>query len=249
METAPQRRNPMTEIKICGLSNVEDALAAASAGADFLGIIFEPHSRRCLDVEEAKGLVQSFRIRWPQESPSWVGVFANQPLEEVNRVLDYCDLDMAQLSGSEPLEFCQQVVRPVVKVIHVRNGVPTQEAVEEVQRSLSSYLEDGHMCLLDTFKQGVLGGTGQAFDWNVAQELARAYSFLLAGGLNTENVAEAIRQVRPWGLDVSSGVETYGVKDAIKIAKFIAQVRRTDRVIQKTADPNPRRSTLQEGNP
>ena len=211
----------MTKVKICGLSKIEDALAAAEAGADFLGIVFEPNSRRCLDVEDAQSLVRSFRARWPQERPQWVGVFANQPLEEVNRVLDHCGLDLAQLSGGEPPEFCRQVVRPVFKVVHVRNGIPLQEAIEEVDRSISSYLEDGHMCMLDTFKQGVLGGTGQVFDWNVARELARAYSFLLAGGLNTENVAEAIHRANPWGVDVSSGVETDGVKDPEKIKAFV----------------------------
>ena len=88
------------------------------------------------------------------------------------------------------------------------------------------------MCMLDTFKQGVLGGTGQVFDWEVAQELARDYSFLLAGGLSPENVAAAIEQVRPWGLDVSSGIETDGQKDATKIAQFIVQVRRTDEALK-----------------
>ena len=89
----------MTKIKICGLNKVDDALAAANAGADFLGILFEPRSRHYLDAEDAKGLVQSFRAQWHREEPRWVGVFANQPLEEVNRLLTYCDMDMAQLSG------------------------------------------------------------------------------------------------------------------------------------------------------
>ena len=95
------------------------------------------------------------------------------------------------------------------------------------------------MCMLDTFKEGVLGGTGQVFDWGVAQELARDHSFLLAGGLSPENVPKAIRQVRPWGVDVSSGVETDGQKDAAKIAQFIARVRQTDDALtsQQKATP------------
>ena len=222
----------MTKIKICGLSKVEDALAAANAGADFLGIIFEPDSRRCLDMDDAKSLVQSFRAQWHREEPRWVGVFANQPLEEVNHLLTYCNLDMAQLSGHESPDYCLQVVRPVVKVIHVRNDTHAQEVMEEVKRSLTMYKESGHMCQLDTFKQGVLGGTGQVFDWEVAQELARDHSFLLAGGLTLENVLEAVRQVGPWGLDVSSGVETDGQKDATKIVQFIAHVRRTDQDVK-----------------
>ena len=161
-----------------------------------------------------------------------MGIFANQPLEEVNHLLDYCNMDMAQLSGHESLEYCGQLVRPALKVFHVRNDAPTQEVLEEVQRGLKTYQNSGHMCMLDTFKEGVLGGTGQVFDWGVAQELARDYSFLLGGGLSPENVAEAIRQVRPWGLDVSSGVETDGQKDAAKIAQFIAQVHETDEALK-----------------
>jgi len=116
----------------------------------------------------------------------------------------------------------------VLKVIHVRNDTPVQEVLEEVNRSLTMYQESGYMCMLDTFKQGVLGGTGQAFDWAVAQALASDHSFLLAGGLTLDNVSEAMQQVRPWGLDVSSGVETDGQKDAVKIAQFIARVRQID---------------------
>ena len=218
----------MTKIKICGLNKVDDALAAANAGADFLGIVFEPHSRRRVDMDDARSLIQSFRTRWHREEPRWVGVFANQPLEKVNHLLDYCNMDMAQLSGHESLEYCGQLVRPALKVFHVRNDAPAQEVLEAVECSLKIYQDSGHMCMLDTFKEGILGGTGQVFDWGVAQELARDHSFLLAGGLSSENVPEAIRQVMPWGLDVSSGIETDGQKDAAKIARFIAQVRQTD---------------------
>ncbi|MDA0987643.1 MAG: phosphoribosylanthranilate isomerase [Chloroflexi bacterium] len=225
----------MTKVKICGLSKVDDALAAANAGADFLGILFEPRSRRFLDAEYAKDLIQSFRDQWHRESPAWVGVFANQPLEEVNHLLTYCNMDMAQLSGNESTDYCSQVVRPVVKVIHVRNNAPAHDVLEEVERSLKTYRDSGHICMLDTFKEGILGGTGQVFNWEVGQRLARDYSFLLAGGLSPENVAEAIRQVQPWGLDVSSGVETVGQKDAAKIAEFIAQVHQTDEALKDTA--------------
>lgn len=218
----------MTRVKICGLREVDDALVAARAGADFLGIVFEPSSRRHLDMEEARHLVQSFRAEWNGKEPRWVGVFANQPLEEVNHLLSYCDLDLAQLSGRESLEYCGKLVRPALKVFHVRNDAPTQEVLKGIRRSLTIYQKRGHMCMLDTFKEGILGGTGQVFDWKVARELAREHSFLLAGGLSPENVAEAIRQVRPWGVDVSSGVETDGQKDAAKIAQFIAQVRMAD---------------------
>ena len=227
----------MTKIKICGLRSIDQALAAAEAGADFLGIVFEPQSKRFVPMEEAKRLVQSFREHWPKDGPQWVGVFANQPLEDVNHILAHCGLDMAQLSGSESLDYCHQVVRPLFKVTHVRSDAPVQEVVEEVGPSLSTYKGQGYTCMLDTFKQGVRGGTGQAFNWEVAQELARYHPFLLAGGLTSDNVAEAITQVRPWGVDVSSGVETDGKKDTAKIARFIASVRESDEaMVNRTTD-------------
>jgi phosphoribosylanthranilate isomerase len=225
----------VTKVKICGLSNVDDALAAADAGANFLGILFEPHSRRLVDMDDARSLIQSFRAQWHQEEPQWVGVFANQPLDEVNRILNYCGLDMAQLSGHESLEYCDQIVRPVLKVFHVKNDTPAQEVLLEVERSLKTYQKNGHMCMLDTFKDGVLGGTGQVFNWEVAQALASDYSFLLAGGLSSENVGEAIRRARPWGLDISSGVETDGQKDAGKIVKFITQAHQIDCILNASS--------------
>ena len=225
----------MTKVKICGLRIINDALAAAEAGADFLGIVFEPRSRRYVDADEARNLVRSFRERWGQDGPRWVGVFANQPLEEVQRVLAHCDLDMAQLSGSEPPEYCRQVAKPVIKVVHVRSDAPAQNILTEVGDSLSLYRGDGHMCMLDTFKQGLLGGTGQVFDWDVARALALEHPILLAGGLTRDNVAEAMRQVGSWGLDVSSGVETDGQKDAAKIVDFIQQVRHAEESLKQSA--------------
>ncbi len=225
----------MTKVKICGLRNIDDALAAAKAGADFLGIVFEPRSKRYVGEDEARDLVRDFHERWGQDGPRWVGVFANQPLEDVQRVIAHCDLDMAQLSGSESPDYCRQVAKPVIKVVHVRSDAPAQDVLAEVGNSLALYENDGHMCMLDTFKQGVLGGTGQVFDWDVARELAREHPLLLAGGLNRDNVADAMRQVGSWGLDVSSGVETDGQKDAAKIVDFIEQVRRADALLKQSA--------------
>ena len=218
----------MTKIKICGLRDIDDALAAAEAGADYLGIVFEPRSRRYVGTDEAKQLVRSFRDRWGSDGPRWVGVFANQTIEDVDHVLAHCELDMAQLSGSESPDFCRRLSKPVIKVLHVRSDAPADEVLSEVGEGIALYRNEGHMCMLDTFKQGILGGTGQVFDWDVARTLAREHPLLLAGGLNRDNVAEAVREVRSWGLDVSSGVETDGRKDAAKIVDFIVQVRRAD---------------------
>ncbi len=219
----------MTRVKICGLSKLDDALAAAEAGADYLGILFEPRSRRRLDEDDARDLVRAFRERWHGSAPQWVGVFANQPLEEVNRLLTHCDMDLAQLSGHESMDYCAQVCRPVVKVVHVRSDAPQADVLKDIQETVTAYRDGGCTLMLDTYKEGVLGGTGQAFNWDVGRELARSHPFVLAGGLSAENVTEAMQRVRPWGLDVSSGVETDGRKDAAKIARFIEQVQRTDR--------------------
>ena len=221
----------MTKVKICGLSKLDDALAAAEAGADYLGILFEPRSRRRLDEDDARELVRAFRERWQASGPQWVGVFANQPLEEVNRLLAHCDMDMAQLSGQESMDYCAQVSRPVFKVVHVRSDAPQDDVLENMQHTLNSYRDGGCMLMLDTYKEGVLGGTGQAFNWDVGRELALSHSFLLAGGLSAENVTEAMRRVRPWGLDISSGVETNGRKDEAKIVRFIELVQRTDTIL------------------
>lgn len=221
----------MTKVKICGLRELDDALAAASAGASLLGIVFEPHSRRFLEVENARSLVRSFRARWNKMEPRWVGVFANQPLEEVNGLLTYCDVDLAQMSGDESPDYCLQVVRPVVKVIHVKRGIHSKEEIEALNCSMIVYEDNGQMCMLDTFNRDAPGGTGEVFSWEVAEGLARDHSFLLAGGLNSENVSEAMSQVRPWGVDVSSGVETDGQKDRDKIIQFVAQVKRIDEVL------------------
>ena len=221
----------MTRVKICGLSKLDDALAAAEAGADYLGILFEPRSRRRLDEDDARELVRAFRERWQGSGPQWVGVFANQPLEEVNRLLVHCDMDLAQLSGHESMDYCAQVCRPVVKVVHVRSDAPQADVLQDVQHALTEYRDGGCTLMLDTYKEGVLGGTGQAFNWDVGRELARSHPFVLAGGLSPENVSEAMQRVRPWGLDVSSGVETDGQKDAAKIARFIEQVQHTDRAL------------------
>ncbi len=225
----------MTMVKICGLREIEAALVAAEAGADYLGIVFQPNSRRLVALDDARQLVQAFRERWGKESPKWVGVFANQPLEDVNHMLEHCDMDLAQLSGDEALDYCLQVARPVLKVFHVAPGDAARTSVEQLNGSLATFAEAGHGCMLDTYQRGVHGGTGQAFDWQVAHDLAAAHSFLLAGGLNVDNVGEAIRLVDPWGVDVSSGVETAEEKDPAKIEAFIAAARQAEASLRGAA--------------
>ena len=212
-------------IKICSVQEAEHILAAAEAGAGFVGLNFVPGVRRRLSEEKATKMVQSYRARHDHGGPKLVGIFVDQPVEEVNRILDECDLDMAQLGGHESLEYIGKVARPVIKAVHV----PGDQHVESVVASLDPTLTDLEAAvaipLLDPDVGEALGGTGTAFDWDIARLLAKRHHFLLAGGLSPENVATAVREVLPWGVDVSSGVETDGTKDVAKIRAFVKQAR------------------------
>jgi len=215
-------------VKICSVQDVEHALAAAEAGADYVGLNFVPGARRCLSEQKASLIVKTYRQKHGRGRPRLVGVFAAQPLEEVNRILDDCDLDMAQLSGNEPLDYCLAVGRPVIKAVHVPLGLPFQQVVSALDIILAKLESVNILPLLDPDVAGAHGGTGASFDWNIAKELAPLHQFLMGGGLTPENVAQAVRDVEPWGVDVSSGVETGGVKDEAKIKVFVQQAREAE---------------------
>jgi len=215
----------MTHIKICSVQEAEHMLAAAEAGADYVGLNFVPSVRRRLTEEKAKGMVRAYRAKHAHGGPKLVGIFVDQPVEEVNRILEGCDLDMAQLGGHESVEYIGQVARPVIKAVHV----PDDQPVESVVTSLDSTLTDldaiGVTPLLDPDAGEALGGTGVSFDWEIARRLAKRHRFFLAGGLSPGNVALAVGDVQPWGVDVSSGVETGGIKNVAKIEAFVRQAR------------------------
>ena len=147
----------------------------------------------------------------------WWASSPDADAETVNRTAEAVGLDLVQLSGDEPWDMCDKLSRPVLKAVKVRDGTSAEEIIAR--------LRPGAVPLLDTHAEGALGGTGRAFDWAVAAEVARRFPIVLAGGLTPENVGEAVRRVRPWAVDVSSGVETDGVKDVEKIWAFIAAVR------------------------
>lgn len=213
------------KVKICGVRTPEDALVAAQAGADFIGLAFVPGRPRRVDVGSAKHIIAALRAAMPQP-PQVVGLFANQPLDVVNETIDACGLDVAQLCGQESLEYCGSVEAQVIKVLHVDVNAG-QSATDSLAERVGRYTNAGHLVTLDRFMKGVPGGTGQSFDWDVAAQLSqRGFSFLLAGGLDPENVCRAVAQVDPWGVDVSSGVETNRVKDHDKIREFITNARR-----------------------
>lgn len=215
----------MTRVKICGIRNLEDARVAADAGADFIGLVFVPERRRRLELEEARAIVAGLKES-AGRVPQFVGLFADQALEEVNLTVQTCALDLAQLCGRESLDYCRQTGAPVIKVLHVPDAASRHAAIAELAGRIEAHREAGNLVTLDRLVEGLQGGTGESFDWSIAAELSRlGNSFLLAGGLSPDNVAQAVAAVRPWGVDVSSGVETGGVKDHEKIRKFIRDAR------------------------
>ena len=215
----------MTRLKICGLRDAANALAAADAGADFLGFNFVPGARRQLSQEQAKDIIPGYRGEHGPDGPRLVGLFADQPLEFVAQMAGECGLDLVQLCGDEPPEYWQALPVPVFRVVRVRDDGPVEQAVAETSSMVERVASMGHTALLDKYEAGQRGGTGRSFDWSIAEEVAKAHDFMLAGGLTPGNVGQAIERVRPWGVDVSSGVETRGVKDAGKIRAFAEAVR------------------------
>jgi phosphoribosylanthranilate isomerase len=208
----------LTRVKICGITDVSHARAAIKAGADLVGVVFAPSPRQ-VTHEKAKEIAAAVK----KYNVPVVGVFVNMPAATVNRVAASCGLDWVQLSGYENWEYCRQIKKPLIKTIHIPPGLPEKE--------LLAQLEDGQrlarppVYLLDTLVESKYGGTGRAFNWEIARGAVAKYPIIIAGGLNPRNVGRVVASLRPWGVDVSSGVERGGVKDAGKIKAFIQAVR------------------------
>lgn len=202
----------MTKIKLCGLTRPEDMAAANTLEPDFVGFVFAPKSRRCVTVEEAKALRNHL-------SPAIraVGVFVDEAPERVAALLESGTIDLAQLHGREDEDYLARLRtltgKPIIQAFQVKT--PT-----DLERAESSSAD---CILLDSG-----AGTGSTFDWSLLKHLRRPY--LLAGGLGPDNVAQAIQVLHPWGVDVSSGIETGGVKDSDKMAAFVAAVRKEEKV-------------------
>ena len=207
------RRN--VKVKVCGITNADDALAAVEAGADALGFVFYEKSPRYVVPAVAAAIIAGLP---PLVTP--VGVFVNESLATVRSIMDSCALALAQLHGDENASYCRELSRPAMKALRLKDRGSLL--------ALAEYQGRGGVrgFVLDAFSEKAYGGTGQTIDWAVAAEVAKTTPILLAGGLTPENVIEAIRIVRPYGVDVSSGVESApGKKDRAKISAFLDAVR------------------------
>jgi len=200
-----------TRVKICGITRAEDARAAARAGADAIGLVFFPPSPRYLSTERAVEIRDALA-----PFVQTVALFVNPDAAQVAQVLQRVRPALLQFHGEETPQFCSQFGTPFVKACRVKPGVDALEYLRPFSRA-AAWLFDSHV--------PEYGGVGEAFDWSLVPA-TRERPVILSGGLSRENVAEAVRRVRPWGVDVSSGVESAkGIKDAAKIAAFIAEVR------------------------
>ena len=215
----------MTRFKICGVRDVDSALAAAEAGADFLGFNFVHGVRRQLTFEQGRSIISRVAGELGDDRPGLVGLFADQHIEEVKEIVETCGLEYAQLCGSEKPEYWDQVRANIIKQVRVKPLASEQETVDATLARVKDVVSRGNIALLDSYKKGALGGTGHTFDWSIAAQVAQEYDVVLAGGLAPDNVVTAIRQVNPWMVDVSTGVETDGVKDPTRIRAFAEAVR------------------------
>ncbi|MBM4351121.1 MAG: phosphoribosylanthranilate isomerase [Deltaproteobacteria bacterium] len=196
----------MTWIKICGITNIEDARQAASIGVDALGFIFAPSLRR-VEPEVVKKIILAL-----PKTLLKVGVFVGEESKEVLRIAEYCSLNALQFHGNESPEYCRKFVYPIFKAIHVKD----LESLKDMEKYRDVYI------ILDTYSPSQAGGTGISFPWEIALKAKEKRNFILSGGLTPSNVGEAIKTIKPWGVDVCSGVEvTPGKKDLLKMKEFI----------------------------
>ena len=204
----------MTKIKICGITNYEDARNAADLGADFLGFNFYSRSPRCVDLNTAKNIINK-----SDNLILKVGVFVNEKAEKIAEIADYCSLDLIQLSGQEDIDFVKSLKKStgkqIVKCFHVR----AKEDLKNLNCAAFDYI------MLDTFENGLHGGTGKTFNLNIAKNIDNKKMFL-AGGLNERNVRAAIKKLNPFAVDVCSSIEkSTGIKDFKKMKNFIGAAK------------------------
>ncbi len=205
----------MTRVKVCGLARLEDALTALEAGADYLGFIFAPSPRR-VEPEAAARIIRSL----PAGGAERVGVFVDETPERIAAIVSEVGLTMVQLAGDEPPDYHARLAVPAIKVVRPRRGEP----LEKTLRGVAAFT----FIMIEPYVDGLRGGTGRTADWDLAREAVEMAPgrVFLAGGLTPDNVSDAIRRVRPFAVDASSGLESFpGVKDPARIRRFVEAVR------------------------
>jgi len=203
----------MTKIKICGITNLDDALACLAAGADAVGFVFAQSPRK-ITPEKAAEICGEL-----SDSITRIGVFVNENIEAVHQITSFCGLNLVQLSGEENGDYWTQLKMPFLKVFRVKGNF----VIGDIERSGLS------LFMLDTYSSDKFGGTGNSFDWEIAFQAKKYGNFFLSGGLTPGNVTVALEEVAPFGVDVSSGVEKCpGKKELDKVKQFIAEVRKWD---------------------
>lgn len=208
------RNASRTRVKICGITRPEDGIAAALAGADAIGLVFYDKSPRAVDIQQAQAICAAL-----PPFVTKVGLFVNASPEFVSSVLAAVPLDLLQFHGDEAEDYCSGFGRPYLKALRMKPGVDLAAAA----RNYAS----AQALLVDAWHEEQYGGTGATFDWSLLGAAVRNERLVLAGGLNPANVARAIEQVRPWAVDVSTGVESApGIKDKGRIEQFISEVQR-----------------------
>ena len=208
-------RPKRTRSKICGITRPQDGISAAANGADAIGLVFYGKSPRSVDIEQARAVIAAL----PPFVTS-VGLFVNAEVAEVENVLAGLPLDLLQFHGDETPEYCRQFERPYIKAVRMAEGIDLESVAEQYAEAKA--------LLVDSYQKDVPGGTGHTFDWaRIPEGLGKPV--ILAGGLGPDNIEQAVRQVRPYAVDVSSGVEAAkGIKDVDKIAAFMRGVNKAD---------------------
>ncbi len=213
------------KVKICGLTNLEDAFAAVEAGTDMLGFNFYPDSPRYIEPGRCEQITAALRKQ--HVTALTVGVFVNEPASDIARILQKCGLDLAQLHGDEPPAILEELEGRAFKAIRPQTAAQADAAVRRYAHIPHG---SGPALLVDAYRPGQYGGTGEVGDWSLVGSIAADTPILLAGGLTPDNVSAAVAMVRPWGADVASGVESRpGKKDRHKLEAFVRAVRNFER--------------------
>ena len=201
------------QVKICGIKNIEHAIVAIESGADFIGFIFVPESRRSTDPTEVFKIINSLKQKLPDMRTKTVGLFGNHTQQEIESFMEHSALDIAQLCGEEDFN----IEIPTIRQIRIKDTDSSEAILDTVQKALLLH----NYVILDSFHEKKLGGTGNIFNWEKAKNVIGLTNVLVSGGLNSKNIEDLKDRYQPYGVDVSSGVETDGVKDTSKINEFI----------------------------